>query len=100
MSDKFKEIISGPTPVLVDFFATWCGPCQYLAPILEEVSREVGDKARILKVDVDKNQAVAAAYGIRGVPTMILFKEGKMIWRASGVKEKDELVRLLETAAQ
>ena len=99
MSTKFQEIIQSETPVLVDFFATWCGPCRYQAPILEEVSSELGDAARILKVDVDRNPQVAQMYGIRGVPTLIIFRQGKIVWKASGVKQKDELVRLLREAA-
>jgi thioredoxin 1 len=99
MARTFNEIINGDTPVLVDFFATWCGPCQYQAPILDQVARQVGDKAHILKIDVDKNQAVMQQYGIRGVPTLMIFRNGQIVWRASGVKQQDELVRLLEQAA-
>lgn len=95
-SPSFRELIEGKKPVLVDFFATWCGPCQHLAPILTEVASEVGENAHILKIDVDKNQAVASLYGIRGVPTLMVFREGKILWKSSGVKTKNELVSLLK----
>jgi thioredoxin 1 len=93
---NFKELISASKPVLVDFYATWCGPCQYQAPILEELASEVGDKAKIIKVDVDKNPAAAQAYGVRGVPTLIIFKQGEVKWKHAGVKQKEELRLLLE----
>jgi thioredoxin 1 len=99
MANSFNELINGDTPVLVDFFATWCGPCQYQAPILERVAKEVGEKAHILKIDVDRNPQVMERYGIRGVPTLILFRNGRIVWRASGVKQQDELVQLLLQAA-
>jgi len=88
----FKEIIQSDTPTLLDFHATWCGPCKTLAPILEDVKNELKNDIRILKIDVDKNQAVAAKYKIRGVPTMILFKEGEIVWRESGVMDKNTLI--------
>jgi thioredoxin 1 len=102
MSEKketFGEIINGDKPVLVDFFATWCGPCKMQAPILSEVSEELGNKARILKIDVDRNQSLAQKFQVRGVPTLILFKNGEVKWRTSGVKMKDELVALLNQYA-
>lgn len=88
---NFKELINAETPVLVDFFATWCGPCQTLTPIVEEVANELGDKVKVIKVDIDKNQKAALAYNIRGVPTLILFKSGNMVWRKSGLLTKREL---------
>jgi len=93
---NFKELIHSSKPVLVDFFATWCGPCQYQGPILDEVASAIGEGAKIIKVDVDKNPAAAQAYGVRGVPTLIIFKEGEVKWKHAGVKQKDELVALLK----
>lgn len=93
---KFEALINGEKPVLVDFFATWCGPCHMQAPILEEVKQRVGDTATIVKIDVDKNPQIASQYQIRGVPTLIIFKEGDVKWRQSGVFPANELERLLQ----
>ncbi len=95
MNASFDELINKEQPVLVDFFATWCGPCQTLAPILKQVKESVGEKVSIIKIDVDKNEMVASRFQVRGVPTLILFKNGRQLWRQSGVVPKDELVRIL-----
>lgn len=92
---KFNELINSEVPVLVDFYATWCGPCKTMSPILDEVAKQVQGKAKVIKVDVDKNQQAAAAYQVRGVPTLILFKNGKQIWKQSGVVPANELVNLI-----
>ena len=91
----FNEIIKGDQPVLVDFFATWCGPCKAMAPILEDLAKQVNGKAKIIKVDVDKNQQAASVYQVRGVPTLILFKKGKQVWRQSGVVASHELLKII-----
>lgn len=91
----FQKIIQSEKPVLVDFFATWCGPCQMLAPILKEVKDQLGDRVSIIKIDVDKNQALAAQYQVRGVPTMMLFQNGQQLWRQSGVLSKDQIASVI-----
>ena len=97
MSQKFNEIIQSETPVLIDFFADWCGPCKMLAPILKEVKEELGEGVKIIKIDVDKNQQLAAKYQVRGVPTMMIFKGGEQKWRQSGVLQKDEIVQVIRS---
>ncbi len=92
MKGKFDTLIASEIPVLVDFFAEWCGPCKTLAPILKSVKDDLGDAVKIVKIDVDKNQPLAGKYQVRGVPTMILFKNGKQLWRKSGALPKHEIV--------
>ncbi|WP_040249518.1 thioredoxin [Psychroserpens mesophilus] len=95
---KFSEIINQNKPVLVDFFAEWCGPCKMMSPILKDVKLDLGDKVSIIKIDVDKNQSLAAQYQVRGVPTFLLFKNGKQVWRQSGMIQKDELITVISSA--
>jgi thioredoxin 1 len=93
----FDEMIQTDKPVLVDFFAEWCGPCKMMAPILKEVKTAIGDAATIIKVDVDKNPQASEKYQIQGVPTLIIFKQGKPVWRQSGVVQKAGLLQAIQT---
>jgi thioredoxin 1 len=96
MKENFQSLLNDDKPVLVDFFAEWCGPCKVQAPVLKEVKSEIGDSARIIKIDVDKSPAIAQAYQISGVPTLILFRKGQPVWRQSGVASKKQLVDLIK----
>src|SRR5690606_13233021 len=89
---SFKDIINGDTPVLVDFFAEWCGPCKMMSSILKQVKAELKDQVKILRVDVDKNQAASQAYRVQGVPTLIIFHKGNVVWRQSGVIQANEII--------
>lgn len=98
---SFKELInSSSTPVLVDFYATWCGPCQTLSPIVQEVAKEMRDQLKVIKVDVDRNPAAAQQFQIRGVPTLILFKGGKVLWRKAGLMTRRELTSSIQNAVR
>ena len=94
--ETFKDIIHGDKPVLVDFFATWCGPCKVMSPTVEALGKELVGQARILKIDVDKNEAVANLYRIQSVPTLIIFKKGEIVWRTSGKKKKGALLEQIK----
>ena len=95
--EKFNDMIKGTTPVLVDFFATWCGPCKMMHPVLEDLKKQMGDSIHILKLDVDApaNREMATGYQIQSVPTLMIFKEGKMLWRQSGVATAAQLKEIL-----
>ncbi len=95
MKGNFNDIINSESLVLVDFYATWCGPCKMLMPLLDELANEVKGNARIIKIDVDKNEKIAQQYQVRGVPTLILFKNGKPVWRQSGLATKKQLLSII-----
>ncbi|HSZ71896.1 MAG TPA: thioredoxin [Cytophagaceae bacterium] len=96
MAVSFDSLIKGSQLVLVDFYATWCGPCKTMAPILEQVASSVKDRAKIIKIDVDRNPVVASTYRVQGVPTLVLFKEGKVLWRQSGVIPAPDLEKVIQ----
>lgn len=98
MKGKFQEIISQDKPVLVDFYADWCGPCQMMAPVLKEVAEEFGEAVSIIKVDVDKNQPIAQRFGVRSIPNLILFKNGQIQVNKAGVMTKRELTEMIKKA--
>lgn len=89
--ESFKDLISGSTPVLVDVFADWCGPCQAMMPEIDSLAASHSEQLRVLKVNIDANPQLGQAFGIRGVPTLLLFKEGELVWRASGYHTKAQL---------
>ncbi|MBD3905976.1 thioredoxin [Chryseobacterium sp. Ch-15] len=96
MSQKFQEIIDSERPVLIDFFATWCQPCKVQSSVLNTVKENVGEKARIIKIDVDQYPSIASQYGVRGVPTLAVFKKGELLYKESGVHDVNRLTQLLE----
>lgn len=93
--EKFNDIINSENLTLVDFFATWCGPCKQMHPVLEQLKQELGDSIRIVKIDVDKNDALAAAYRIQSVPTLMLFRSGQVVWRQSGAMRLNDLKAII-----
>jgi thioredoxin 1 len=95
MPTPFSELIKSKTPLLVDFHAEWCGPCKTMSPIVEELANELKTNLKVIKIDTDKNQQVSSAYSIQGIPTFILFKEGKILWRQSGAMPKHEMMKAL-----
>jgi thioredoxin 1 len=95
MKGKFDSLIEGSRPVIVDFHALWCSPCKIQSPILKELASELGDRIRVIKVDVDQNNEIAGKYNIQSVPTNIIFKGGKQVWRQSGVASKNQLYNVL-----
>lgn len=99
MSQKFQELIQSERPVLIDFFATWCQPCKVQSSVLNSVKEKIGDKARIVKIDVDQFPTIASENGVRGVPTLAIFKNGELLWKESGVHDVNSLVGLLERYA-
>jgi thioredoxin 1 len=96
--EPFNELIQSSTPVLVDFYADWCGPCKAMNPVIKDVAKEVSGKVRVIKVDIDKSEAAAIKYNVSAVPTFILFKEGKPVWRHSGMIDKLNLLKVLDNA--
>ncbi|MBI5371850.1 MAG: thioredoxin [Sphingobacteriales bacterium] len=94
--ESFGEIIRGNTPVLVDFTAQWCGPCRMMKPILEQLHQRMGEKLRIIKIDIDQSPAAAQAFNVQSVPTLLLFQEGKQLWRQSGVLQAGQLEKIIE----
>lgn len=95
MDNKFNDLINSNTPTLVDFFAEWCGPCKTMAPVLEELKNKVGESAKIIKIDIDKNPNAANAFQVRSVPTLILFRQGKIVWKQAGVVPAHQLQQII-----
>ncbi len=93
--ENFSEIVNGDTLTLVDFFATWCGPCKMMHPVLEQLKADLGDSVRIIKIDIDKNEALTMQYGVQSVPTLMLFQNGELLWRDSGARPLEELKSLI-----
>jgi thioredoxin 1 len=98
MKKTFGELIRGEQPVLVDFYAEWCGPCKAMSPILKDLAKQMGDKIKIIKIDVDRNPELSSKLQIRSVPTMVIYKNGKIHWRHSGMQSSNHLKKVLESA--
>ena len=96
MKGNFDSIINDTRPVIVDFHALWCGPCKVQSPILSEIASEFGERVRVIKIDVDQNPGMSSKYHVQGVPTVIIFKNGQLVWRQSGVASKSQLIDLLK----
>src|SRR5271165_6284457 len=96
----FNEIIQSEKPVLVDFSAEWCGPCKMMKPILQQLHDNMGDAVRILKIDIDKNPAMASSYNVQSVPTLVLFRQGKVLWRQSGVMQARQIEQVIRANVQ
>ena len=97
---KFSDIINSEQPVLIDFFAEWCGPCKMVSPIIQEVAKETSGKVKVIKIDVDKNQALASKLGIRGVPTLMVYQNGQQMFRQAGVLQKQQILDILNPLMQ
>ena len=97
--DNFQSIVNGQVPVLVDFYATWCAPCRMQSPIIKQVKETVGDMATVIKINVDANETLAAKYNISSIPTLLIIKNGEVVWRASGVQQADVLVEKIKEFA-
>jgi len=96
MKQSFSELINSDTPLLVDFYADWCGPCKTMAPVIQDIAKETDGKMKVIKIDTDKNPAISQQYGIQGIPTFILFKKGKVLWRQSGAMPKNQMTNQIK----
>ncbi len=96
-NSSFSNIVESPSPVLLDFYGEWCGPCQTQIPILQEVKDLLGDQVKVVKIDIDKNEVLAHKFGVRSVPTLILYKDGNPVWRKSGVTTKRDLLHVIDS---
>lgn len=95
---SFKDLVSGSKPTLVDFYADWCGPCKTLSPIIQEIKNDMGEEVRVIKINVDNNQTLSSKLNVSSIPTLILYKEGKQLWRANGLQSKHEIITQINAA--